>query len=173
MALAAIRPPTPAVLDYWDRYSQPEDGYGNYTVLAIGENRSPDGFRLLQAKLVDPEHPADDRVGWISMSLVPNRHEPIVLDVFGNALAVPDLDPAVYSALLEGLFDEQLDQWFDDNSMLSRHEEAPPEILERLAELGRKLTTDPRTTEEQRRSIMGSYPIRREEDERAKCHSIK
>ena len=53
-ASVVLRPAPPELVDYWDRYCQPDDGFTPLSVVAMLENGSAPALELFEKKMLDP-----------------------------------------------------------------------------------------------------------------------
>jgi hypothetical protein len=117
-ATAAVRPAPPPIVAFWDRYSQPEDGYGNVTIHAAIENGSPPAIALFERKMLDPGHPDDDKVAWLRGEVVPHRDDAPLLDGFDRLLA-SGLPVRLKSEIVDVLFDYRPDEWYSEAAVMT------------------------------------------------------
>lgn len=109
--LAEVRPAPPPVVAFWDRHCQPLDGFANLSVRALLENRSDPALALFEQKMLDESHEESTRVMWLHHFVVPHRDDLGVLGACERLLAVA-LSARVWVAVVESLFDYQLDAWY-------------------------------------------------------------
>jgi len=110
-ATVVIRPAPPELVEFWDKYCQPEDGYGSLTVAALLENGSKPALELFEKKMLDAAHPEDDKRVWLRFFLVPLRNQTGVLQSCRTLLEGPLADP-LKSELVDVLFDYKPEVWY-------------------------------------------------------------
>jgi hypothetical protein len=139
---------------FWDRYSQPEDGFGNKTVKALVENRTPPAIEVLENKLSDEKHPDEDKLYWMRNFILPHRDDLILLRSFEKLLS-GRLPARLRPALVEIIFDYKPQEWYPpadianppDRSKIGGRER---ELLIRIAEISLGL---PELNEAQRKAV--------------------
>ncbi|HET9959409.1 MAG TPA: hypothetical protein VFQ61_33190 [Polyangiaceae bacterium] len=132
-----LRPPAPPVVDFWDRHSQPDDGFTPTTIPVLVENGSPPALNLLESKLADPAHEDQDKISWFRTTILCHRNDLELLLMCERALG-HGLPASLRPALVEVLFDYRPEEWFRPVSSYS-----PPPLanastaaLLRLQQLG-------------------------------------
>ena len=110
-ACARIRPAPSQVVAYWDKHCRPDDGHAPLTIETLLENGSAPALALLEAKMADSGHDADERVSWMHKSILPRRNELAVLQSCRRMLG-GSLPQSLRPALVETLFDYRPAEWF-------------------------------------------------------------
>jgi hypothetical protein len=110
-ACATVRPAPMEVIRFWDRYSQPDDGYSNVAMEGAVANGSPQAMLLLERKLADEEQPEEDRVHWIHCYILENRNDPGVLEGCQRMLA-GGVPVRFRSMIVDVVFDYRPVEWF-------------------------------------------------------------
>jgi hypothetical protein len=123
-ATVAVRPAPGELVAFWNRYSQPEDGFTPITIMVLVENGSPPALALLERKLADPAHDDADKIAWMRADVLTHRNAPRLLETCERLLA-SGLPAPLKSALIDVLFDYRPGEWFRPGSSYS----PPPERL--------------------------------------------
>ncbi|MEO6800580.1 MAG: hypothetical protein ABI178_11650 [Rhodanobacter sp.] len=110
-ATAVIRPAPPELVAFWDRHSQPEDGFTPLTIHALIENGSEPALHLFEKKLADPRHEDDFKLDWMHSEIMPHRNSLAVL-VSCDRLLHGGLPTHLRGDLVESLFDYRPGIWF-------------------------------------------------------------
>ena len=113
-----IRPAPRELVRFWDRYSQPDDGFTPTTIGALVDNGSEPALRLLEQKLADPRHGADDKVGWMRTDMLRHRNDLPLLQM-SERLLNGRLPSRLRPALVEVLFDYRPGEWFKPGAGVS------------------------------------------------------
>ncbi len=112
-ASVALRPPSPAVVKFWDEHSKPLDGFTNETAIALIQNGTPEAIALFEKKVRDPALEDGDKGSWFIGDVLLHRNdEPLLLAC--ERLVSAQLSLQVKSALIDSLFDYQPREWFGD-----------------------------------------------------------
>ena len=136
-AAAYVRPPPPPLIELWDRYSQPDDGFTPTTIPVLVDNGHPDALALLEQKLVDPSHDDGVKLAWMRTCILAHRNDvPLLVtcqSLLGATLPVP-LRPS----LVEALFDYRPGEWYRPTSKHSapRLDTASDEALVEIEKIG-------------------------------------
>jgi len=110
-ACASVRPAPPEVIRFWDRYSQPDDGFSNVTMDAVISNGSAPAMQLAERKLAEEAQPEEDREHWIHCYILSHRNDPGVLQ--GCLQMLSGTLPARFRPMLvDALFDYRPTEWF-------------------------------------------------------------
>jgi hypothetical protein len=120
----AFRPAPSVLVAFWDRYSQPLDGFTPFTIEALTKNGTEPALQLLERKFADPSHPDDDKLYWMRSFLLPHRNEVPLLQTVERLLD-QTLPPHLRPDLVEAIFDYQPDQWYSEAAVVR-----PPNRLE-------------------------------------------
>lgn len=111
LATAAIRPPSPELVTFWDRHAQPEDGFTPLTIQALLENGSAPALALFERKMADPAHEDDFKLDWMRSELLPRRDSPELLRSCARLLKA-GLPVHLRGDLVEVLFDYRPEVWY-------------------------------------------------------------
>lgn len=110
-ALTFIRPAPPRAITFWDKYSQPEDGFVERTIRQISENGSDPAIALLEKKLTSRDFEEEDRAWWIRRHVLGLRDNVTMLNACMRMLQ-GSLEEALRPGLVEVLFDYQPKAWY-------------------------------------------------------------
>ena len=113
-----VRPAPRELVRFWDRYSQPDDGFTPTTIGALVDNGSEPALRLLEQKLADPRHGVDDKLGWMRTDMLRHRNDLPLLQASERLLA-GRLPRRLRPALVEVLFDFRPGEWFKPGNAVS------------------------------------------------------
>jgi hypothetical protein len=113
-----VRPAPRELVRFWDRYSQPDDGFTPTTIGALVDNGSEPALRLLEQKLADPRHGADDKLGWMRTDMLRHRNDLPLLQA-SERLLKGRLPSRLRPALVEVLFDFRPGEWFKPDAGVS------------------------------------------------------
>jgi len=148
-----IRPAPPALVAFWDRHSQPEDGFSPTTITTLIDNGSPPALALFEKKMLDPAHEDNDKVAWMRTRILSHRNDVALLETCERLLrALPEhLRPL----LVEVLFDYRPGEWFRPATGASAPplESASRPALELLIRIGTAALTSAPLTAEQRAAV--------------------
>jgi hypothetical protein len=114
---AEVRPAPPPLIAFWDRYSQPLDGFSHLTIEALTTNGSEPALALLEQKLADRGHPDDDKQYWMRSYLLPRRNDVLLLQTV-ERLLTRTLPAHLRPDLVEAIFDYQPDQWYSEATVV-------------------------------------------------------
>lgn len=143
MYSAGVRPAPPGLVAFWDKYSQPDDGYANLTIGTLTRNGTAPALALLERKLADKGHSDGDKRFWMRSYMLPHRNEVLLLLTVERLLS-GSLPAHLQPDLVEAIFDYHPDQWYSEAAVVpapSREAASPEarEVLRRIAHLA--LTT--------------------------------
>ena len=149
-----LRDEADQLVTFWNRYSQPEDGFGNKTMKALVANRTAPAIEVLESKLADEKHPDEDKLYWMRNIILPYRDDIQLLRAF-ERLLTGRLNARLRPALVEIIFDYKPQEWYPpadianppDRSKIGARER---EQLIRLAEIALKM---PELNESQRKAV--------------------
>ena len=110
-ATSIIVPPPPEVIAFWDRFSQPDDGYTPLTIEALITNRSMPALELLEKKFADPRHADEEKVDWMRTYLLPVRDDLEILQA-SHRMLMGSLPEKLRPALIEALYDYKPQAWY-------------------------------------------------------------
>ena len=135
---AGITPPPPSLLEFWDKHSQPDDGFTPLTIEALTKNGSEPALALLEEKLADPSHSDEDKQFWMRSYLLPHRNEAPLLKMV-NRFLLANVSPHLKEDIVEAIFDYQPDQWYAESAVVRPPDRllASPEAREILKSIGR------------------------------------
>lgn len=132
-----VRPPSDALVAFWDRFSQPDDGHTPITVTSLIENGTPAAIALFERKLQDTSHEAEDKIAWMRSRVLPHRHDVPLLEGCQRLLRA-GLSPELRTALVEALFDYRPESWYKPASVANPPVEPPSDEASALrAEIAR------------------------------------
>jgi hypothetical protein len=110
-ACASVRPAAPPVVRFWDRFSQPDDGFSNVAMDGVVSNGSPPAMQLLENKLADEAQPEEDRIHWIRCYILEHRNDPGVLTGCERMFA-GTLPARFRPILIDAIFDYRPAEWY-------------------------------------------------------------
>lgn len=150
-ASAQIRPAPGPLVEFWDAYSQPGDGYTPLTVDVLVENGSPAALDLFERKMADPSHEDNDKVGWLRSGVLKHRNDALLLEKCGHLLDGM-VSEYLQTELVDILFDYRPDEWFcaGDVPAAPPLQAATQEALSKLVEVGIVALTMIRLSDERR-----------------------
>lgn len=137
LAIAEIRPALPEVIKFWDKHSQPDDGFTPLTIEAMVKNGSAPAINLLEEKIADPRHEEEDKLDWMRSSILTHRNDLILLQGCERMIS-RGLPERLRVALIEVLFDYRPQEWFRPSAVLKAPDRrlASPEALSHLRKIG-------------------------------------
>ena len=155
-ASANVRPPPPPLIDLWDRYSQPEDGFTPTTIPVLVVNGHPDALALLERKLVEPAHDDGVKLAWMHTSILTHRNDVPLLVLCGRLLG-ETLPETLRAPLVESLFDYRPGEWYRPTVPHSapRLEDASPETWTEIEKLGNLALTTIALSKTQEDAVRG------------------
>ena len=150
-ASVSLRPAPPALVTFWDRRSQPDDGFTPTTITVLIENGSRPALELFERKMADPVHEDDDKIAWMRTRVLGHRNDVALLETC-HRLMQGKLPERLQPLLVEVLFDYRPAEWFRPTSSASAPplESASRDALDRLLEIGVVALTMVRLSDEQR-----------------------
>jgi hypothetical protein len=110
-ASAVVRPATPDLVAFWDKYCQPEDGFTPLTIEALTENGSKPALELLERKFTDPAHENDFKQSWMRSSILTHRNDTGLLQTCERMLA-GGMPEELRGDLVDVLFDYKPGEWY-------------------------------------------------------------
>ncbi len=156
-ALATVRPATPDSIAFWDKYSQPEDGFANLTIDACITNGSAPAIDLVGRKLIDSKHSVEERSGWLYASAVPHRNDETLLAMLDALMGSP-VDAEIKAVIVDVIFDHRPEEWYSIHTQVF-----PPPRSELSAEsaaivlrLADRLLQSDTLTDQQREAVVAS-----------------
>jgi hypothetical protein len=154
MYSADVRPAPPGLVAFWDKHSQPDDGYTHLTIGTLTRNGTGPALALLERKLADKAHPDDDKQFWMRSYMLPHRNEvPLLLTV--ERLLSGSLPANLRPDLVEAIFDYHPDQWYSEAAVVlaPNRQMASPEAREVLRRIGHLALTTVALTEAQQAAV--------------------
>lgn len=150
-ASAQIRPAPAPLVEFWDAYSQPGDGYTPLTADVLLDNGSPPALDLFETKMSDPSHEDNDKVGWLRSGVLKHRNDALLLEKCGHLLD-GKLSEYLQTELVDILFDYRPDEWFcaGDVPAAPPLQAATQEALSQLNQVGIVALTMVRLSDERR-----------------------
>jgi hypothetical protein len=110
-ASARLRPPPPEFIAFWDRYSQPDDGFTPVTITALVDNGTEPALQLFEKKMADPGHEDDVKIAWMHSRILPHRNDLLLLETCERLLK-GGLPERLRPDLVESLCDYRPGEWF-------------------------------------------------------------
>lgn len=149
-----VRPATPTLVKFWDKYSRPDDGFTHITIDALVGNGTPPAIALLERKFADASHPDEDKVAWMHTSLLTHRNDPDLL-LGCDHLLRGKLKAKLRPQLVESLFDYRPGEWFRPALRYSPPAlaAAPVDALQRLKQMGAYVLKSVALSPEQRAAV--------------------
>jgi hypothetical protein len=114
-ATVSVRPALPELVAFWDKYSQPDDGFTPITIQVLVENGSTPALELFERKLLDPAHEDEEKVSWMRADVLTHRNEVPLLESCERLIKGQLGDP-LKSELVDVLFDYRPGEWFRPGS---------------------------------------------------------
>jgi hypothetical protein len=153
-ASAFVRPPPIPLRDFWDRHSQPDDGFTPTTIAVLVKNGDASALALLEEKLADPAHSEDEKLAWMRTQMLSHRNDVALLVACRRMLEV-SLPVPLRPALVEAIFDYRPDEWYLPAASFSapRLSSASPEALVELEAVGRMVLVKLELTQAQREVV--------------------
>jgi len=105
------------VVQFWDRHSQPDDGFTPLTIEVLVNNGSEPAIALLERKMADPGHAEEDKLDWMRSSILTHRNDLLLLKGCERMLT-GNLSPKMKLALVEVLFDYRPAEWYRPSGVL-------------------------------------------------------
>jgi hypothetical protein len=96
---------------FWDKFSQPDDGFANLTIGALVENGTEPAMEILEKKMVDTRFADDDKIAWMHLIFVPHRDDYQLLRSFENMLT-GKMSEHLKPYLVEVIFDYKPREWY-------------------------------------------------------------
>lgn len=96
---------------FWDKYSQPEDGFANLTIKALVENSTEPAMEILEKKIAEPRFEDDDKIAWMRSYFVPHRDDYQLLKSFERMLT-GKMAEHLKPYLVEVIFDYRPAEWY-------------------------------------------------------------
>jgi hypothetical protein len=113
-----IRPAPLALATFWDKYSQPDDGYTPTTIGVLIANGSSPALELFESKMADRDHDDDSKVGWLRSDVLVHRNDYLILQVCERLLS-DKLSDELQRELVGVLFDYRPAAWFPPSASKS------------------------------------------------------
>ena len=152
-----IRAEAPDLIDFWDKYSQSDDGFTGVTIKALVVNGTESAMEVLEKKMADPKHEDDDKIVWMQKIFVPNRDDFQLLKSFErmlNGKLAGNLRPS----LVEVIFDYKPEEWYVPASTANPPDRRKIGAKEReqLKRLGGIALQMPNLTAEQKQAVQNT-----------------
>ncbi len=156
-ALATVRPATPDAIVFWDKYSQPEDGFANLTMDACIANGSAPAIDLVGRKLIDSKHSVEERSGWLYSSVVPHRNDEALLAML-DALMGSAVDAELKAVIVDVIFDHRPEEWYSIHTQVfpPPHSELSAQSAAIVLRLADRLLQSDTLTEQQREAVVAT-----------------
>lgn len=150
-----IRQPPAALVQFWDTYSQPDDGFTPTTITTLVENGSEPALHLLEKKMADPGHGDDDKVAWMRSRILPHRNDPMLLRSCERMLA-GSLPERLRPSLVEVLFDYRPAEWYRPATVVNPPDrrQASPEAIAEIRKIGQMALTRVQLTKQQKDAVV-------------------
>lgn len=128
---------------FWDKYSQPDDGFVNLTIQALIKNGTASAMTVLEKKMADAKHEDDDKTAWMRIMFVPNRDDLELLKSCERMLS-GKLPTNLRPYLVEVIFDYKPAEWYSPHSAVNppdrqKTDAKVREQLNRVAQIALKL----------------------------------
>ncbi len=135
-ATTEVRPPSDAIVAFWNAHCEPEDGYGAYTMRAVFTNGTPAALSVFTRQMADAKH-EEDRLTWLRFHVVAHRNERPVLEAATRLIGTLR-DAALRRELVAVLFDYRPDEWYGPHLIATPRPrtEAAPDALRQLLAAG-------------------------------------
>jgi len=151
---ARLKPPPPAVIDFWKTQSDPDEGLPALVVSALVENGTPDALKLLEMIMADPRQDKEDKTIWIRSDILEHRDDFLLLQSCERMLngGLPeDLRPV----LVEALFDYRPEKWYSPSFNYSPPDRrlASEQALDQLRKIGRLALSSMMLTVRQKETV--------------------
>lgn len=149
-----VRPAPPELVAFWDRYSQPDDGFAPTVITALVANSSEPALALLERKMEDPSHEDDEKVSWMRTDMLTHRNDAALLRACERMLA-GKLSELLRPFLVDALFDYRPGEWFRPVDSFSPPvlKSASREALQVLSKLAAQVLQTVSLTETQRAAV--------------------
>ena len=149
-----VRPAPPELVAFWDRYSQPDDGFAPTVITALAANGSEAALALLERKMEDPGHEDDEKISWMRTDMLSHRNDVPLLRACERMLA-GGLPERLRPFLVDALFDFRPGEWFRpvDRYSAPLLESASREALQVLSKIAAQVLRTVTLTETQRAAV--------------------
>jgi len=137
-ASSVIKPPPSQLIKFWDKHSQPDDGFTPLTIGAMVENGAAPSMGLFEKKMADMEHDEDAKLSWIRSSVLVHRDD-LELLLSCERMLQGGMPSNLREPLIEVLFDYRPDDWFMPDRYYPQPPDrvkASPESLAQLRKIG-------------------------------------
>jgi hypothetical protein len=112
MASAFVSEPDARLSQFWNRFSQSDDGYTPLTITALLDNGAPEAIAMFEQKMVDESHESEEKTGWLYAIVVPHRDDANLLEGVWRLLHDDKLSSELKLQLVEVLFDYRPEEWY-------------------------------------------------------------
>jgi hypothetical protein len=116
-ACAEVRPPTPEVIKFWDRYNDPEDSFMNLVMTAVVHNGSTPALELFEKYMVDNAYEASTKRSWMRTDVLKHRNDAGLLQSC-EKLLIKGLPQNLKPDLVEALFDHKA-KWYPPSNAVT------------------------------------------------------
>ncbi len=153
-ACVPLRPAPSQVVQFWDDYWMPDDGYSHVTAIAVCDNGSKPALALLEKKMGDGGQANDDKRVWMVTGIMMHRNEEPMLESCEHLLR-DGLPKQLRPLLVEVLFDYRPTEWFRPATVLVPPERklASPAARQRLRRIGEIALQSIALSEQQQRVV--------------------
>jgi len=109
-ALVTAKPPSPAVVTYLDKHTEPKAVFRHVAMDTICDNGAEVLIQIMEKKLADPRHKAAEKIAWMRDPILRHRNDPAILKS-AQRLVTQGLPPELRLPLVEALFDHE-EAWY-------------------------------------------------------------
>lgn len=151
---AGIRSTPEALVSFWDKYSQPDDGFSNLTIKALIENGTAPAMEVLEQKMADPRHEEEEKIGWMRGFFVAHRDDLFLLRSVEKMLQ-GKLPVQLRPHLVEVIFDYKPEEWYRPATIVNPPDrrKADQRVREQLRRLGQIALQLPNLTDAQKSAV--------------------
>tara|TARA_R110000868_G_scaffold396553_1_gene668788 strand:- start:173 stop:1027 length:855 start_codon:yes stop_codon:yes gene_type:complete len=110
-ASTEIRPVPPELVVFWDKYTQPDDGFTHMVIEALIYNATLPALNLFEAKVISPAYEFDDKTYWFRDNIMPLRNKLEIVQSAGRLLLDPQVEQDLRIELVDVLYDYK-SEWF-------------------------------------------------------------
>ncbi len=155
-ASSNVRPATAELVEFWDRYAQPDDGFIALTIHVLINNGDTAALALFERKLRDPAHEEAFKIDWLRGDVLSHRNEPELLRSCSRLLTEGGLSQRLRTTLIEALFDYRPEAWYAPHGASNPPpwEDYSPEARAELQAIARYVLAHAELTVEQRQAVV-------------------
>ncbi len=161
-ATVSVRPAPPELVAFWDKFSQPDDGFTPITLKVLIENGSRPALDLFEKKLADSGHDDGEKVSWMRADVLTHRNAPPLLESCERLLKGP-LPKHLKSELVDVLFDYRPGEWFRPGVSYTPPPTLSPAARTVLERIGRHALDHLELTERQRAAVKATLKLPRDD----------